>query len=130
MSIKEEVAADAEVEEAQSDKKPLELMTKNELKEEAGNLRTLWNFLPNDLQYFLSQIGKECVFTDRMNKVHYGSYHGFECEIKSHNIYSQDLRYDNVTHKPYVEEGTVSVMASTVTNYKMLNTRIEHLEQT
>lgn len=129
MSIKEENTSDAAVAEAQSDKKAIKDMTKSELIEECQNSRAIWEFIPNDLQYFLSQIGKDCVFTDRMNKNHFGAYHGFDVEIKLHNLFSTDLRYDTVTHKPYVETGSIAVMASTITNFKFLDSRIEHIEE-
>lgn len=129
MSLRENQSADAAVEEAQSDKKTLEKMTKEEMREELENFRALWQFLPNELQYFLSQIGKEVVFVDRMNATHFGNYHGFECNIIKHKLYSTTLRYDQVTHKPYIEEGTAEIFASTLTNFKFLNSRVEKIEE-
>ena len=123
--IKESASGSVQSESAFGIGGDLDQLDEKTVREELAKYQTLWTWLPDNIKYLLHQIGRDVVFTDRNNRYHYGFFHGFECDITQYKVFSANIRYDEINHKPYIEKGADILFSSMVTNFKFIDERVE-----
>lgn len=109
--------------------KPIDQMTKEELKERLTLAVRLIGWLPDEIQFLLSKIGAQVAFVTTSGSPIYGDFMGFNCEIVEYKVDTTELVYDYRYGKNYYDTSRSILKKAYVTRIKWLDERAEKEEE-
>tara|TARA_Y100000310_G_scaffold179216_1_gene179180 strand:+ start:50 stop:445 length:396 start_codon:yes stop_codon:yes gene_type:complete len=109
--------------------KALEEMTADELRSELDGLRTLWSWVPEDVQRHISTIGKLCRVHTRGKESYLGAIQGLSIEIRTIEVATEEEWTDWSKGKKYLETKLIIFPISSLSFFEVIEDREEIEEE-
>lgn len=125
MSVKGQAAVNPNAWAVFDNLKQVDKMSKEELQRECQSWRTLWTYIPQEMQGWLCQIGQECIFVTRNNDRVQGRYMDCKVTVTGHTIQAYERMYDQVKKEMFIYKTEAFMPLSHITDIKFIKETYE-----